>query len=114
MVPNLKKGGSFRGAMLYYLHDKRQEGELLRLSDERVAWTATRNCAANDPELAFQEMSATAWDAEQLKAEAGERLSGHPLEKPVMTISLSWHPSERPRPGRDGEGGRQLSPLHGL
>ena len=63
MVPNIKKGASFRGAMLYYLHDKRQEGELLRLSEERVAWTATRNCAANDPELAFQEMSATAWDA---------------------------------------------------
>ena len=96
MVPNLKKGSSFRGAMLYYLHDKRQEGELLRLSEERVAWTATRNCAANDPELAFHEMSATAWDAERLKADAGERLSGHPLEKPVMTISLSWHPSERP------------------
>ena len=46
MVPNIKKGASFRGAMLYYLHDKRREGELLRLSDERVAWTATRNCAA--------------------------------------------------------------------
>jgi hypothetical protein len=82
--------------MLYYLHDKRQEGEFLRLSDERVAWTATRNCAGNDPELAFREMAATARDAERLKSEAGERLSGHPLEQPVMTISLSWHPSERP------------------
>src|SRR5262245_34267833 len=96
MVPNIKKGASFRGAMLYYLHDKRQEGEFLRLSDDRVAWTATRNCASNDPELAFKEMSATAWDAERLKAEAGERLSGRPLEQPVMTISLSWHPSEKP------------------
>jgi hypothetical protein len=82
--------------MLYYLHDKREEGELLRLSDDRVAWIATRNCAANDPELAFKEMAATAWDAERLKVAAGERLAGHPLEKPVMTISLSWHPSERP------------------
>lgn len=96
MVPNIKKGSSFRGAMLYYLHDKKREGELLRLSDDRVAWMTTRNCAGNDPELAFQEMAATAWDAQHLKAEAGERLSGHPLEKPVMTISLSWHPSERP------------------
>jgi relaxase-like protein len=96
MVPNIKKGASFRGAMLYYLHDKRGEGELLRLSDERVAWTATRNCAHDEPELAFAEMIATAESHEQLKQAAGERLSGHPLEQPVMTISLSWHPSEKP------------------
>src|SRR5262245_55557933 len=96
MVPNIRTGTSFRGAMLYYLNDRRQKGEFLRLSDERVAWTATRNCAANEPELAFKEMSATARDAERLKAEAGERLSGRPLEQAVMTISLSWHPSERP------------------
>jgi hypothetical protein len=96
MVPNIKKGSSFRGAMLYYLHDMKREGEHLRLSDDRVAWMTTRNCAANDPELAFKEMAATAWDAEHLKTAAGERLSGHPLEKPAMTISLSWHPSERP------------------
>jgi hypothetical protein len=96
MVPNIKTGASFRGAMLYYLHDKRQEGELLRLSDERVAWTATRNCAHDEPELAFAEMIATAESHQQLKQAAGERLSGRPLEQPVMTISLSWHPSEKP------------------
>jgi hypothetical protein len=27
---------------------------------------------------------------------AGERLSGRPMQEPVMTISLSWHPSENP------------------
>jgi hypothetical protein len=96
MVPNIKKGASFRGAMLYYLHDKRREGELLRLSHERVAWTATRNCAHNEPELAIGEMIATAETREQLKQAAGERLSGQPMEQPVMTISLSWHPSEKP------------------
>jgi hypothetical protein len=82
--------------MLYYLHDKRREGELLRFTDERVAWTATRNCAHHEPELAFAEMIATAESHEQLKQAAGERLSGRPLEQPVMTISLSWHPSEKP------------------
>jgi hypothetical protein len=96
MVPNTKHGASFRGAMLYYLHDKRQEGELLRLTDERVAWTATRNCAHDEPELAFAEMIATAEDQQRLKVAAGERLSGRPCEEPVMTISLSWHPSEKP------------------
>jgi hypothetical protein len=96
MVPNIKMGASFRGAMLYYLHDKRREAELLRFSDERVAWTATRNCAHDTPELAFAEMIATAESQEHLKQGAGERLSGRPMEQPVMTISLSWHPSEKP------------------
>ena len=41
-------------------------------------------------------MIATAQGHEQLKQAAGERLSGRPLEQPVMTISLSWHPSEKP------------------
>ena len=114
MVPNLKKGSSFRGAMLYYLHDKRQEGEFLRLSEERVAWTATRNCAANDPELAFQEMSATAWDAERLKADGRRAAVGTPAGKAGYD-HLALLASEREtQQGRDGEGGRQLPPLHGL
>ena len=39
MVPAITAcGRSFRGAALYYLHDKRQEGEAERLTSERVAW----------------------------------------------------------------------------
>jgi len=36
MIPNIETGKSFRGAQLYYMHDKRQQGELLRLSEECV------------------------------------------------------------------------------
>ena len=68
----------------------------LRLSDERVIWTETRNTAHDAAEHAFAEMIATARDQDQLKIISGERFSGRPCEQPVMTISLSWHPSEKP------------------
>lgn len=96
MIPNIQTGKSFRGAQLYYLHDKRNEGELLRLSESRVAWTETRNTAHDGADEAFAEMIAIARDQEHLKSMSGVRLSGRPCEEPVMTISLSWHPSERP------------------
>jgi hypothetical protein len=96
MIPNIQTGKSFEGAQLYYLHDKREAGEALRLSDERVAWTETRNTAHDAAHEAFAEMVATARDQDQLKMISGIRLSGRPCEEPVMTISLSWHPSENP------------------
>ena len=42
MVPALTTGGrSFKGAALYYLHDKRRAGEAERLTTERVACGST-------------------------------------------------------------------------
>ena len=77
MVPNITKTGtSFRGAMLYYLHDKREEGESVRLTGERVAWTSVRNLMADDPESAVAIMRATANDQDRLKAEAGVKNTG--------------------------------------
>ena len=96
MIPNIETGKSFRGAQLYYLHDKRESREILRLSDERVLWAETRNTVHDAAESAFAEMIATARDQDQLKIMSGERLSGRQCEEPVMTISLSWHPSEKP------------------
>ena len=61
MVPNVTPtGSSFKGASLYYLHDKKQEGERERLTGERVEWTSTRNLATDDPDMAFRVMRATA------------------------------------------------------
>jgi Bacterial mobilisation protein (MobC) len=77
--PNIETGKSFRGAQLYYLHDKWEAKEQLRLSDERVIWTETRNTAHDAAEHAFAEMIATARDQDQLKIISGERLSGRPL-----------------------------------
>ena len=44
MVPAITAGGrSFRGAALYYLHDKRRDGEAERFTSDRVAWVETVN-----------------------------------------------------------------------
>lgn len=96
MVPNVTKtGSSFRGAMLYYLHDKRAEDESVRLTGERVAWTSTRNLVTDDPEIAVSVMRATANDQDRLKAEAGIKNTGRKSDKCVYAYSLAWHPDEK-------------------
>ena len=95
MVPNVAaKGHSFRGALAYYLHDKRQEGEAASESSERVAWTATRNLATDKPELAREIMIATAKMQDELKAQAGIKNTGRKSTAHVYAYSLSWHPDE--------------------
>jgi hypothetical protein len=50
MIPRIQTGTSFAGAGLYYLHDKKREGERERLTDERVAWTYAINTMEEEPE----------------------------------------------------------------
>ena len=96
MVPNVTKTGtSFRGAMLYYLHDKREDDEQVRLTGERVAWTSTRNLISDDPEIAVATMRATAADQDRLKAQAGVKATGRKSDKVVYAYSLAWHPDEK-------------------
>ncbi len=96
MIVRIQTGRSFFGAALYFLHDKKHEHELLRLSDERVAWTHTHNCASPMPEIAVHEMIAVATHQAELKRESGHAPGGRKCDEPVMTISLSWHPVEKP------------------
>jgi hypothetical protein len=97
MIPDIaKKGASFKGALAYYLHDKREEGERERFTSERVAWTETRNLMTNDPEMAGKVMAATAMDADRLKREAGVRNTGRKSDQSVYAYTLSWHPDEAP------------------
>jgi len=103
MIPNIKGGSSFRGAGKYYLHDKlaqsgRQDIPEHAQSDDRVAFTDTRNCVNDDPHLAIDEMWATAEAQNELKRANGLPLGGRKCTDPVKTISLSWHPSETPTP----------------
>ena len=49
MLGKIVSGSSFKGAALYHLHDKRLEGETVRLTDARVAWTETVNLRTDDP-----------------------------------------------------------------
>ena len=97
MVPRLTKGGrSFKGAALYYLHDKRQDGERVRLTSERVSWTEVRNLPTESAERAWRMMADTASQQSVLKASAGIKATGRKLENPVLAYSLSWHPDEKP------------------
>ena len=94
MIPDIaKRGASFKGALAYYLHDKKLEGERERFTSERVAWTETRNLATNNPEMAGKVMAATAMDADRLKRDAGVRNTGRKSDQSVYAYTLSWHPA---------------------
>lgn len=96
MVPDVSKAGhSFKGAMAYYLHDKRQDAASPHLATaERVAWTETRNLAADGPHTATRIMIATAARADELKAAAGIKSTGRKSTAHVYAFSLSWAANE--------------------
>lgn len=94
-------GRSFKGALTYYLHDKREAGQTQPVTtSERVAWTETRNLNTDDMRTAQRVMIATAKNEQNLKREAGRRV-GKKTEFPVYSYSLSWHPTDEPRPTRE-------------
>ncbi len=100
MIPKEPKGGratgtSFKGAFLYYTHDKREEGENVRLSSDRVDWMEFRNLATDDPHQASTIMAATAKSQDDLKRQAGASLAGHKSNKSVYHYSLGWSPDEK-------------------
>ena len=91
-----QRGTSFKGASLYYLHDKRgNDKDSHRTSSERVAWTKTRNITSDNAEFAFRIMSATAMDKDRLKAQAGVKNTGNKSKGDVYSYSLAWHPEEK-------------------
>lgn len=97
MVPKVaKRGTSFKGALAYYLHDKKQEGESVCDTSERVDWTITRGFHSDkiDPELAGRIMAATAMDQDRLKEQAGVKKTGQKSKGAVFAYSIAWHPDE--------------------
>lgn len=91
MVPHIAKPGrSFKGAGLYYLHDKGA------LTSERVAFTHGENLHSQNAEQALKEMAFVALNADRLKAQAGIKKGGRKGEHPVYHYSLSWHPDQKP------------------
>jgi len=90
MVPKIHaKGCSFKGIAKYILHDKDRAE-----TSDRVAWSATRSLASDDPNLAWKLMAATAMDADRLKAQAGVKNTGRKSKDAVLHVTLSWHPDE--------------------
>ena len=106
MIATVHKGGaSFKGVVDYCLSEGRareDERDELRGEDRgqdkagRVAWSETRNVAAEDPRQAARVMAATASRSEELKELAGVKAGGRALEKPVCHYSLSWAKDEKP------------------
>jgi Relaxase/Mobilisation nuclease domain len=115
MVPAITAGGrSFRGAALYYLHDKRQDGEAVRFTTDRVAWVETVNLPTGDPERAWRIMAHTALAQAELKAAAGTKATGRKLAKPVFAYSIAWHPGERPTKAEMRKAARSSLEAQGL
>ena len=77
-----KRGTSFKGAGLYYLHDKKAD------TSERVAWTQTRNLQTDNPDMALRVMAATAMDKDRLKAQAGVSTQGENQKARFIRIRL--------------------------
>ena len=106
MIATVHTGGaSFKGVVDYCLSEGRareDERDELRGEDRgqdkagRVAWSETRNVAAEDPQQAARVMAATASRSEELKELAGVKAGGRALEKPVCHYSLSWAKDEKP------------------
>ena len=95
MIPRLADlGTNFKGAAAYYLSDKREEGEAIRTTSDRVAWTYTLNLPTDDPDRAWRMMAHTAMAQAELKAAAGIKKTGRKMKLPVMAYSLSWSPDE--------------------
>lgn len=91
MVPKVAgKGRSFKGAGLYYLHDKKA------MTAERVAFTHTENLPTSDPDKAIKCMAYTAMRQQERKMRTGGSAKGRKLEQPVYGYSLSWAPGEEP------------------
>ncbi len=91
MVPRIASNGrSFKGAGLYYLHDKNAS------TRERVAWTYTQRMVTDDPDKAIKVMAYTAMHQAELKRHAGVAETGRKLQKPVFTFSVAWHPDQNP------------------
>ena len=93
MVPNVAaRGYSFKGAGLYYLHDKEAQ------TDERVGWSYTHNIPTDDPQKAMKWMAYTSINANKLKQEAGISTTGRKVTTgSVYSFSLAWHRMKRRR-----------------
>lgn len=92
MIPRVAaRGHSFKGAGLYYLHDKQSK------TSERVAWTETRNLPTHDAQKGMNWMAHTSMNAEELKRLQGVKSTGRKATSgPVYSYSLAWQPEQSP------------------
>lgn len=91
MIPKIAaRGTSFKGAHLYYGHDKQAE------TSARVLFFETLNMRSDDPDKAWKIMAQTALREEALKKESGIHWNGQATSKPVYSFSLAWDKDQNP------------------
>ncbi len=91
MVPRIaQRGYSFKGAGLYYLHDKGA------MTSERVGVTLTLNVTSRTPEGALKEMAWTDMHKNDLRAASGSRAGRKASAGNVYSYSLAWAIGETP------------------
>jgi hypothetical protein len=91
MIPRVaKKGRSFIGAGLYYLHDKGA------LTSDRVIYYETVNLPTENAQTAIKIMAYTAMHQAEIKEASGAAKTGRKLTQSVYSYSLSWAPDETP------------------
>lgn len=127
MIPRVSQQGvSFKGAGLYYLHDKQAN------TKDRVGYTETLNLPTSDPEKAMKVMAWVASHQREIREVAVAREAekagfsyedfvrennpyrGRPMEKTVYAYSLSWHPSQDIRPEEMAKAAKQTLSVLGL
>ena len=84
------RGTSFKGALVYVLHDKGAQ------TVERVGFVELHNLATDDPHRAWREMKALCDAADELKKRSGVKATGRKLTKPVYAFTLNWHEADNP------------------
>lgn len=84
------RGTSFKGALVYALHDKDAT------TKDRVGFTELRNLATDNPDRTWSEMMALCEAADELKRRAGVKAAGRKLTKRVYAFTLNWHEEDRP------------------
>ena len=84
------RGTSFKGALVYALHDKDA------LTKERVGFVELCNLATGNPDRVWSEMMTLCDAADDLKRRAGVKATGQKLKQPVYAFTLNWHEDDRP------------------
>lgn len=86
------RGRSFKSLIRYILHDKNRA-----TTSRRLAWAETINCGlGGDLRRAWYEMMLTWENRTALKRAHGLAETGRSNQRPVLHLTLSWHPSETP------------------
>lgn len=92
MVPRIaRRGHSFKGAGLYYLHDKDSN------TSDRVGFTVNVNLVSRNPEGALREMAWTDMHSDDLRAATGGSRAGRKSSAGnVYSYSLAWGLDDNP------------------